>query len=255
MFTPQKLCSLLSVCMLVSICTTIGATLSNPVSAATLTIVDQHGQPLSGVIVEYGEALPPLPPVAAPEIMDQVDKQFKPELVIIQAGALVSFPNSDDIRHHVYSFSPTKPFELKLYAGKPKSPIPFKNPGVVVLGCNIHDSMVGYIYVATAHTKISDATGRVEIALDASSGAVRLWHPLQLSEPDMQLEVPVSTIINGTGSITLDVLPKPKPRDTFRDSFGSLLQNDYSQPQTESSEPPNKTLLLTSVAPLLHAPK
>ncbi|WP_188150083.1 methylamine utilization protein [Teredinibacter waterburyi] len=254
MFTPKKRFSLLSACILSTIYTTICATLSSPAFAAVLTIIDQHGQPLSGVVVEYGKPLPPLPPASAPEIIDQVDKQFKPQLIIIQAGAKVSFPNSDDIRHHVYSFSSTKPFELKLYAGKPKSPIPFDNSGVVVLGCNIHDAMVGYIYVATAQTKISDAAGRVDITLDTSSDVVRLWHPLQLSQPDVQLEIPAATIINSSGSITLAVQTNPKPRDTFRDSFGSLPSRNqrHSQPETNAS---SKTLLLTNLAPYQNAPK
>ena len=109
---------------------------------------------LPNAVVEIGQAntafKPTNPsvkklPVA---VMDQVNKQFLPELLIVQQGQLVNFPNSDNIRHNVYSFSSAKSFQLKLYSGQPKEPIIFDTQGVVVLGCNIHDSMVGYIYVA-----------------------------------------------------------------------------------------------------------
>lgn len=119
-----------------------------------LVIKDQHGVVLPNAVVEIGQAntafKPTNPsvkklPVA---VIDQVNKQFLPELLIVQQGQLVNFPNSDNIRHNVYSFSSAKSFQLKLYSGQPKEPIIFDTQGVVVLGCNIHDSMVGYIYVA-----------------------------------------------------------------------------------------------------------
>ena len=79
--------------------------------------------------------------------MDQVNKEFVPFVLPVQLGAEVRFPNKDNIRHHVYSFSPAKAFELKLYSGVPSKPVMFDKPGAVALGCNIHDTMVGYIYV------------------------------------------------------------------------------------------------------------
>src|SRR5204863_937520 len=77
----------------------------------------------------------------------QKDKTFIPFVTVVQTGTPVQFPNQDPIRHHVYSFSPPKPFEIKLYAGTPVAPIVFDKPGEVVLGCNIHDHMLAYIYV------------------------------------------------------------------------------------------------------------
>ena len=81
-------------------------------------------------------------------VVDQVDKQFVPKVQAVLVGTPVTFPNNDNVRHQVYSFSPAKRFELPLYAGVPAQPIVFDKPGVVVLGCNIHDWMVGYIYVS-----------------------------------------------------------------------------------------------------------
>ncbi len=90
-------------------------------------------------------ALRARPPTDA---VDQVDKQFVPYVKVVFVGAKVGFPNSDRIRHQVYSFSPAKKFELPLYGGTDAPPVVFDKPGVVVLGCNIHDWMIGYIYVS-----------------------------------------------------------------------------------------------------------
>lgn len=143
-------------------------------------MVDQHDKPVSGALIVSGfkGAKDTEPRIA---VMDQVDKQFKPEVLTISAGQSVSFPNSDNIRHHVYSFSKTKPFEIKLYSGVPGRPIQFDNAGVVVLGCNIHDKMVGYIYVTESSesfyevSSLTDETGSVEIQLQGLQ-SLRVWH-------------------------------------------------------------------------------
>lgn len=121
-----------------------------------------------------------LPRAAAPtQAVDQVDKQFVPYVKVILAGSTMSFPNSDKIRHQVYSFSPAKKFELPLYAGREAAPVIFDKPGVVVLGCNIHDWMLGYIYVTdTPYFAKTAADGRA-ILNDLPPGdyRVRIWHP------------------------------------------------------------------------------
>ena len=119
--------------------------------------------------------------------MDQIDYQFVPKVLIVNKDQKVDFPNSDDVRHHVYSFSQPNTFEIKMYQGSDAKPIEFSQQGIVVLGCNIHDSMIGYIYVAdNEHAYLSDASGQVSIpqdALEQSSGDtidINVWHP-QLS--------------------------------------------------------------------------
>ena len=87
----------------------------------------------------------PLPRKTA--VMDQKNRMFIPHVLAVQTGTAVRFPNSDDIRHHVYSFSPAKPFQLPLYKGTPANPVVFDAPGVVTLGCNIHDQMSAFIVV------------------------------------------------------------------------------------------------------------
>ena len=112
-------------------------------------------------------------------IIDQIDKTYVPHVTIIPTGSKISFPNKDDIRHHVYSFSETKKFELPLYEGTPTDPVTFKKPGIVVLGCNIHDWMRGYIFISdTPYYGLTKASGLVTIK-DIPNGkySLRIWHP------------------------------------------------------------------------------
>ena len=113
--------------------------------------------------------------------IQQKDREFVPFVTVIQAGTSIAFPNRDPILHHVYSFSPAKPFEIKLYTGKSPVEVVFDKPGVVVLGCNIHDWMVAYVLVVpTPHFGHSDASGVVRLR-DVPPGSydVHAWHPLQ----------------------------------------------------------------------------
>jgi plastocyanin len=113
------------------------------------------------------------------DAVDQVDKQFVPYVKPVFVGSTVRFPNSDNIRHQVYSFSPAKKFELPLYGGTNAPPVIFDKPGVVVLGCNIHDWMIGYIYVS--ETPFFAKTGPLGTAsitdIPAGDYIVRIWHP------------------------------------------------------------------------------
>src|SRR5882757_8652807 len=86
----------------------------------------------------------------APAILDQINKEFVPEVLVVRVGTSVLFPNSDSVAHQVYSFSPAKKFALPLYRGRPYPPVVFDKAGTVTLGCNIHDQMVGYIVVSEA---------------------------------------------------------------------------------------------------------
>ena len=154
------------------------------VHAADMSVMvqDHRGRPIADAVVlavpgEPRNAVRPKPPLDA---VDQVDKQFVPFVKPIFVGSKVRFPNSDKIRHQVYSFSPSRKFELPLYGGDSEAPpIIFDKPGVVVLGCNIHDWMVGYIYVAeTPYFAKSQASGKAAIeGLPPGEYRVRVWHP------------------------------------------------------------------------------
>ena len=186
----------------------------------TLNVVDQHGQPLKNVVIELASEADDKSSQQLPVlIMDQVDKQFSPTLLIAQQGQQVNFPNSDNIRHHVYSFSPAKPFQLKLYSGQPESPITFENQGVVVLGCNIHDSMVGYIYVArSSHVYQSDEQGNVQLSGLTLPVQLSLWHSLQQNA--LEEKQPLALTVNSPRSLQVIMqTTEPKPRNTFGSKF------------------------------------
>ncbi len=152
-----------------------------PVVAATLqvNVQDEQGRPLPGAVVflESPQAARAVRPLNGQEIAQQ-DKAFVPGVKVVTRGTSVAFPNRDTVRHHVYSFSPAKRFELKLYVGTPANPVLFDQPGVVVLGCNIHDDMVGWVLVLdTPHFVATPGDGRA-VLRDVPEGSYRLrvWH-------------------------------------------------------------------------------
>jgi len=111
-------------------------------------------------------------------IIDQIDKEYVNHITVIQKGTKVSFPNHDHIRHHVYSFSPVKTFEIPLYLDEERSPISFDTTGKVSIGCNIHDWMSAFIYVVnTPYFAKSNDAGIAEMNLPAGNYDIRTWHP------------------------------------------------------------------------------
>lgn len=121
---------------------------STQAATVQVDVVDDAGRPVAGAVVflESPAARALVKPWPQAEVA-QEKKQFLPGVLVVPVGTQVHFPNRDSVRHHVYSFSPAKKFELKLYAGTPANPVLFDQPGVVSLGCNIHDRMVGWILV------------------------------------------------------------------------------------------------------------
>ncbi|ANH70908.1 methylamine utilization protein [Mitsuaria sp. 7] len=145
----------------------------------TIQVRDTSGAPVpnAAVAVEL-KGQPARPATGATAQMAQRDRQFQPQLLVVQTGTSVNFPNFDTVRHHVYSFSPTKKFELKLYSGTPSEPVVFDKAGVAQLGCNIHDRMSAHIVVVdTPVFGITDAKGEVRLNLPAGDHRLRLWAP------------------------------------------------------------------------------
>lgn len=144
-----------------------------------IKVQDGAGQPLEGAVVflDSADAARRVRPVVGAEVVQQ-NKAFAPPVLVVTKGTAVQFPNRDTVRHHVYSFSPTKKFELKLYVGTPASPVTFDQPGVVVLGCNIHDHMVGWILVVDTPYHAQSRTDGVATLDGVPRGdhVLRVWH-------------------------------------------------------------------------------
>jgi plastocyanin len=156
-------------------------------AALEVAVVDAQGRPIEDVAVyatparvavhgDGGDAAVHAAPKAS---MDQQDMRFVPHLLVVQTGTEVAFPNGDVVSHHVYSFSDAKPFELPLYKGDEAPPQLFDHPGIVVLGCNIHDGMLGYIVVVdTPHFAKTDEQGVALIdRVPSGDYVVAAWTP------------------------------------------------------------------------------
>ncbi len=155
--------------------------LAGAAHAATLsvTVRDSAGRPLPDAVVTLdSDAARAAARAGSGAAIVQKDRRFVPAVTVVTAGTPVSFPNEDTVRHHVYSFSPVKTFELKLYTGTPAAPVVFDKPGVAVLGCNIHDQMTAWVVVVqTPYHARTGADGVAHLA-DVPAGSYRLrgWH-------------------------------------------------------------------------------
>ena len=155
--------------------------------ALTVHVTDGAGKALVDaiVILEPVGSKVAVKPLADVEI-SQAKREFSPRVTLVTVGTRATFPNFDTVRHHVYSFSPIKTFELKLYAGVPNVPVVFDKPGIAVLGCNIHDNMAAWVVVAdTPWFARSAGSGLARIeALPAGAYRLRLWHPAMSGMPE-----------------------------------------------------------------------
>jgi plastocyanin len=146
----------------------------------TVDVTDAAGKPLPQAVVSIEPVTGNLAvqPTAAAQVA-QSKRQFVPRVSVVTVGTAVAFPNQDTVRHHVYSFSPTKNFELKLYAGVPAQPVVFDKPGIAVLGCNIHDQMAAWIVVVdTPFYALTGADGSARVnAVTAGNYRLKVWHP------------------------------------------------------------------------------
>jgi len=150
-----------------------------PAAELTITVQDPAGVPLASAVaflIPQASAAPSASGGTA--VIDQINKQFVPQVLAIPVGTAITFPNKDNFRHHVYSFSPAKKFEIKLYSGEPAAPVLFDKPGLVTLGCNIHDGMLAYIYVVdTSRFALSDAAGKLTLTgVPPGEYQLGVWH-------------------------------------------------------------------------------
>ena len=184
------------------------ALLATPLPAAASTlellVTDGAGKPLAGAaaFVESREAKAAARPAVGVEIA-QAGRQFSQAVTLVTVGTAVSFPNRDTVRHHLYSFSPAKKFEIKLYVGTPTAPVVFDAPGIAVIGCNIHDNMSAWVVVVeTPYHGLTGADGKLSLAqLPPGSYRLRIWHPglpPGAAAADQALQVPASGAVQAS---------------------------------------------------------
>lgn len=176
-FNPLLFCTLLSVS-----CTVPALTLRG-------NVMTVDGEPVAEAVITAVGTMKNKPSATSPRKMDQRNREFVAHILAVHVGDSVIFPNSDNIHHHIYSFSPANPFEIQLYKGVPAHPTPFNKAGVVVLGCNIHDWMLGYVYVTDApYFTQTDNQGQWTLTVPADDYTLTLWHPDLDSPNNVQVQ-------------------------------------------------------------------
>jgi plastocyanin len=173
-----------------------------------LRLLDAEGAPVSGAVMELLSAAASVSTSMNEARIDQLDKEFVPSVTAIVAGGSASFPNSDNILHHVYSFSPAKTFDTPLYGSDANSQYSemFEVPGVVEIGCNIHDWMLAYIYVGESDLMaISDDVGVARLAnILPGQYRLRVWHS-RLDAPKNSIEQNIVIQAGRTEEVELTV--------------------------------------------------
>lgn len=192
--------------------TLLCAAMAGQAAELRLLVKDHRGKLVADAVVMATPVESKGAPRARPPLyaIDQVHKQFVPYVTVVYVGSKVRFPNSDNIRHQVYSFSPAKKFELPLYSGTDAPPVLFDSPGVVVLGCNIHDWMVGYVYVSDTpyFAKTQEAGSAVIDEMPPGDYRLRLWHP-NIEHADEAATRRVTLSAEGPTSIEWEIDLKP----------------------------------------------
>ena len=187
----------------------------------TVKVAGRDGQGVDEVVVT---ATPSTAVAASPRpksaVMDQRNLAFLPRVLVVPVGARVDFPNNDTVSHQVYSFSPAKRFQLPLYKGEFHPPVTFDQAGLVVLGCNIHDSMVGYIYVTPAPYFGTTAANGSILLKDLAKGdyQVTIGSPYIADAPgSMSRSVHVEGNDSVSFSLAAALRARPEPRPHRRD--------------------------------------
>ena len=191
-----------------------------PLSAAELVIATTNlqGEPLPQAVVTLSAANLSAQPHNRKAEVDQVNTQFVPHVLVVPVTTSVSFPNSDNTRHQVYSFSSVKRFSTNLFSARNAEAVQLDQPGIVPIGCNIHDRMHAYIYVTSApRYALSDEQGIVRFAdLPAGNYQLEALHPWQLQEGTSEQSVVITTN-DGTVETSLNlgrIGPDPRAERT-----------------------------------------
>lgn len=178
----------------------------------SVRVLDTNGAPLPEAVVSIEVAgAKPNASAGTQAEMGQRGRSFVPTLLVVQTGTAVTFPNFDTVRHHVYSFSPTKPFEIKLYAGTPAAPVVFDKAGTAILGCNIHDRMTGFIHVVnTPHFALTRTEGVATLDVPPGEHTLQVWHA-QMGDKQAPLRQTIKVSAPSGATTTLRLAAPAKP--------------------------------------------
>ena len=193
--------AVLSSAVLIAVGPCLGAGLS-------VSVTDLKGVPLEDAAVYLEPTAGRVPPLRARGIeIEQKSRKFTQLMTVVQVGQAIEFPNNDTVRHHVYSLSQAKLFELKLYSGVPEAPVVFDKAGTVIVGCNIHDKMVAYIRIVdTPWFGKTDAAGRVTIdGFPDGQYRLRTWHHAQPNLDQAAEQVVTARGDNAAVAVRLDM--------------------------------------------------
>ncbi len=176
-------------------------------ATVAISVVDSTGKPAQNAVVflESAQARAASKPLRQVEISQQ-NKTFVPEVTVVTVGTAVNFPNRDTVRHHVYSFSAVKVFDIKLYVGTPANPVVFDQPGISVLGCNIHDNMKAWtVVVQTPWFATTPDSGMAKLAsVPSGTYRLRVWHPA-FAVGDGAMDMPLSVPEQGQAAMTVRI--------------------------------------------------
>ena len=176
-------------------------------------VVDDRNAPVADAVATLTVANPPAGPIhyGWPMRIAQRNMQFDPFVLIAPAGATVAFPNLDDVRHQVYSFSQAGPFELRLYGHDESRSVQFRNVGVIAMGCNIHDQMSAFIYVTNTPYAAKSAANGVAAIANAPSGSATLtiWHPYSRAPNGAQQQMIVLNAADTEVTVRVRLHPPP----------------------------------------------
>lgn len=180
--------------------------------AAEVSVTDLSGTPLKNAVVEVFINHAESSATQTASVI-QRDATFHPQVITVPTGSHVTFPNKDTTRHHVFSFSPAKTFDLELYLSETPEPVHFDTPGVVVLGCNIHDHMQAFIVVSEApYAALTDSEGRLQIPdLPEGLHRMRVWHSRMDDSHSVWWEGEISDGDSINVSVALNALPSEPP--------------------------------------------
>ncbi|MBS0479162.1 MAG: methylamine utilization protein [Proteobacteria bacterium] len=196
----------------------LGMAPPSPVAGLSVAVRGPNGRPIANAVVTVHLVGRPTPParVGGGYAVRQQNIQFNPFVLVVPVNADVSFPNFDQIRHQVYSFSPAKRFELKLYAREQNRTVRFDRAGAVSLGCNIHDQMTAFLYVTdSAFTAKTDASGNVTLAgVPEGAISISVWHPY-LRAPANQLSRQITLSTSARESFTVSLRAPPAASSSY----------------------------------------